>query len=403
LHEADAVVAKVSEELHLAERQLGQSLPRNPFAAFENGELRLKREDKLEIPERVRFLSQTIEARVPHIRVEDLLWEVNQQCGFLRAFRSLPGCEPRLGNLYLTLLAAITAHAANLGAAAMSQSAEGITLEGLQEASRWFLREPTLKASNTILVNYHHQLPLSVVWGAGTFSSSDGQRFGIQRSSLLASFYPRYFGYYDRALFVYTHISDQFSVFGTQVNSCVPREALYVLDGLLKNDTILRLREHRLQSLHVHVGCRQQRAPPLHALLSCPVAMPHGMRQAQWIWDFRSLLCHHRNVHIQKSMPLRRNCEASTPDGCHFIPRPFNRPRAKYSGRSAAHLGKTNPVLRPRDVSVARVPDEAAAEAPAPRQRIRVDGRGGANPQASARERGVPRLAKRVGQCPHEA
>ena len=75
-------------------------------------------------------------------------------------------------------------------------------------------------------------------------SSSDGQRFGIQRSSLLASFYPRYFGYYDRAVSVYTHVSDQFSVFCTRVISCAPREALYVLDGLLENDSVLRLREH---------------------------------------------------------------------------------------------------------------------------------------------------------------
>lgn len=82
------------------------------------------------------------------------------------------------------------------------------------------------------------------MWGSGTLSSSDGQRFGIQQSSLLASFYPRYFGYYERALAFYTHMSNQFSVFGTRVISCGPREALYVLDGLLENNTILRLGEH---------------------------------------------------------------------------------------------------------------------------------------------------------------
>ena len=63
-------------------------------------------------------------------------------------------------------------------------------------------------------------------------------------SSLLASFYPRYFGYYERAITIYTHTSDQYSVFGTRVISCSPREAMYVLDGLLENDTILRPGEH---------------------------------------------------------------------------------------------------------------------------------------------------------------
>ena len=60
----------------------------------------------------------------------------------------------------------------------------------------------------------------------------------------MASFYPRYFGYYERAITIYTHTSDQYSVFGTRVISCSPREALYVLDGLQENDTILRPREH---------------------------------------------------------------------------------------------------------------------------------------------------------------
>lgn len=39
-------------------------------------------------------------------------------------------------------------------------------------------------------------------------------------------------------------MSDQYSVFGSQAISCSVREALYVLDGLLANDTILRPREH---------------------------------------------------------------------------------------------------------------------------------------------------------------
>ena len=118
----------------------------------------------------------------------------------------MPGYESRLENLYPTLLSSITAHATNLGTAAVAQSAEGITLEGLQEVSRWYLREATLKASNTALINYHHQSTLSGVWGSGTVLSSDGQRFGIQKNSLLASFYPRYFGYYDRAVSIYTDL-----------------------------------------------------------------------------------------------------------------------------------------------------------------------------------------------------
>ena len=66
---------------------------------------------------------------------------------------------------------------------------------------------------------------LSAVWGDGTVASSDGQRFGFQASSLLGSLYPRYFGYDDKAVTVYTHVADQHSVFHTQVIAGGRREA----------------------------------------------------------------------------------------------------------------------------------------------------------------------------------
>ena len=147
-------------------------------------------------------------------------------------------------SLYPTLLAALVAHGTNLGITTMAQSTEGITVDQLDRVSPHYLRSETLKAANTALVNFHHRLPLSSAWGQGISSSSDGQRFAVQASSLLASFYPRYFGYYDRAITVYTHVSDQFSAFSCRAISCSPREAIYVLDGLLENDTLLRPREH---------------------------------------------------------------------------------------------------------------------------------------------------------------
>jgi TnpA family transposase len=126
----------------------------------------------------------------------------------------------------------------------MSASVQGITVDMLRRVLHDYVREDTLTAASAAIVNCHHALPLSAVHGTGTISSSDAQRFGIRASSLLASYYPRYYGYYEKAIGIYTHISDQYSVFSTKVISCSPREALYVLDGLLDNNTILQIREH---------------------------------------------------------------------------------------------------------------------------------------------------------------
>lgn len=243
-HEGDQMVDHLMKEFEEVAGQTERGMSNNAFASIHNGQLKLKRRDALEVSARVKELRRLIDSSLPRVRIEDLLRDVDTWCGFTREFHPLGGYEPRSGNVHATLLAALIAHGTNLGIAAMGQSAPGITVDMLQHLTRWLLRDETLKAANAVLVNYHHQLPLSAVWGQGLISSSDGQRFGIQQSSLLASFYPRYFGYYDRAVSIYTHTSDQYSVFGTRVISCSPREALYVLDGLLENNTVLRLREH---------------------------------------------------------------------------------------------------------------------------------------------------------------
>jgi len=242
--DGQAFLARLGAELDRAARAAQRGLPSNRFAAVRNGRLKLKRRDALLIPPVLRELRATIAASLPRVRIEDLLQDVDEWCGFIRAFQPLGGYQPRGGDPHRSLLATLIAHGTNLGLAAMSHSVDSLTADALQDTSRWFLRDATLKAANTVLVDHHHGLKLSGVWGNGSRSSSDGQRFVVERDSLLGTVYPRYFGYYDRALALYTHTSDQHSVYATQAISCTPREAGYVLGGILDNDTALPIREH---------------------------------------------------------------------------------------------------------------------------------------------------------------
>lgn len=242
--EADGVPLRLSKEFDDAARHVEHGLSENPFAAIENGRLRLKQPEAIPTPRGVGQLRRVIEAHLPPAQIEDLLVEVDSWCDFTKEFRPEGGYEPRAENLYVTLLAALIAQGTNFGITAMARSADGVTVDSLQHVCHRFIREETLRAANAALVNYHHRLAPSSLWGEGTISSSDGQRFVVRRDSLLSAYYPRYFGYYERAVTVYTHVSDQYSVFGTRAISCAPREALWVLDGLLENNTVLRPHEH---------------------------------------------------------------------------------------------------------------------------------------------------------------
>jgi TnpA family transposase len=245
--QAEHALDQLRTEFDEAADTLLGGLDTNRFATVAGDRLALRRRDALEISKSVRELRRAIETHMPEVGIEDVLIEVDRQCRFTRELTPLGTYAPRVDRLYPALLASLLAQGTNMGVAQMSQAAR-IPVDTLQHVSQWFLRDDTLRAANRVLVDYHHQLPLSAAWGDGTFSSSDAQRIAIERGSILASFYPRYFGYYERAVGVYTHVSDQHTVFASRVISCAPREALYVLDGLLENDTVLAPRAHTTDS-----------------------------------------------------------------------------------------------------------------------------------------------------------
>jgi hypothetical protein len=66
----------------------------------------------------------------------------------------------------------------------MAQSTD-LSYRRVAWCTTWHLREDTLKAAVTALVNDHHHLPLSQAWGSGMLASSDGQRFPGDVSQVL--------------------------------------------------------------------------------------------------------------------------------------------------------------------------------------------------------------------------
>lgn len=103
--------------------------------------------------------------------------------------------------------------------------------------STWFIRSDTLKEGNTELVNYHHRLSISSSWGAGTLSSSDGQRFPVSGKNRKARSIRRDFDY-RRGVTFYTWTSDQLSLYGGKAIVSTVRDATYV------NETELPIIEH---------------------------------------------------------------------------------------------------------------------------------------------------------------
>ncbi len=198
-----------------------------------------------QVPAEAETLAASTAARLPQVQLPALLIEVDQMTRFSEQFSHAGGAQPRNPDLRRNLYAALIAYACNLGYAGMAD-ASGISEDQLAWTSQWYLRQETLRAANTRLVNAHHAHPLAALWSGGTLSSSDGQRFPLRGRSLTARALSRYF--LDEGTTTYTHVSDQHSTYGTKVIPTTWREAVAVLDEIFGNATDLPLGEHTVDT-----------------------------------------------------------------------------------------------------------------------------------------------------------
>jgi TnpA family transposase len=176
-----------------------------------------------------------------------VLIETDGEIHWSRHFTHAGGGSPRHSPLehQRNLYAALLAQACNFGSTRMAELT-GISADTIDWTTQWYLREETLRAANTEVVNAHYRHPLAQLLGDGTLSSSDGLRLPMRGRSLTGRALSRYF--VDEGLTSYTHVSDQHSTFGTQIIVSTERDATFTLDEILGNTTELPLLEHTTDS-----------------------------------------------------------------------------------------------------------------------------------------------------------
>lgn len=161
---------------------------------------------------------------------------------FTSALKHAGGGQSRRDQILELLHASLLAQSGNFGLTQMARMS-GFNQQQLFWVTHWHLREETLREATTMMVNYHHHLPLSRLLGGGALSSSDGQRFPVAVKTANATALPKYYGY-GRGLTFYTWTSDQCSQWGTKPIPSTTRDATVVLDEVLDNETELPLFTH---------------------------------------------------------------------------------------------------------------------------------------------------------------
>lgn len=236
------VLQNCQTELETLLQTADNSFHQKDYLRFEGNKLIVSRLTAVEQNDGFSDLEKMLAERIPKIELPDLLIEVDGWTKFSQEIVHVSGSEKRPPELSANLYALLIAQACNLGIVRMSEISN-LNLNQMLWTQTWFLREETLKNATNCLVNYQYQLHLAKLWGGGTLSSSDGQRFPVSVKSVSATALPKYFGY-GRGITFYTWTSDQHSQYGTKVIPSTIRDARYVLDEILNNETELDIQEH---------------------------------------------------------------------------------------------------------------------------------------------------------------
>src|SRR6201997_4548012 len=155
------------------------------------------------------------------VKLPDLLIEVDNQLGFTRIFLTPAQRQEPSPEDICAVLAAVMAHGCNLGVYTMAQLTSDVTYEQLKRIADWQLTEEAQRSALAQLVS--------------------AIRFSLPRRVLQQTYSTRFS---DFALEFYTFVADNYAPFYSLPIECTDRDAAFVLDGLLYNESELEIEEH---------------------------------------------------------------------------------------------------------------------------------------------------------------
>jgi len=240
-----AVPAYLGQRLAEAYDRFLQTAPTNSYAvADEHGwHLSVDATEKLDevAAARLTQLKAWLAKTMRRIRLPELLIEVDNDLGFTHHFLRPAQRQDASPENVCAVLAAVMAHGCNIGAYTMAQLIPDVTYEQLKRIGDWQLTEEAQRSALADLVSAIAGLDTALRWGEGKTSASDGQRFSLPRRVLQQTYSTRFS---DFALEFYTFVADNYAPFYSLPIECTDRDAAFVLDGLLYNESDLPIEEH---------------------------------------------------------------------------------------------------------------------------------------------------------------
>jgi TnpA family transposase len=219
--------------------------PENEYAQIKDGQLVLSVDTEeilsTEEEDNLKKLTDFLEKHMRVIKLPQLLIEVDNELNFTKEFMLPAKKALRDAEDVRAILVSIMAHGCFIGPSTMSRLTKNVSYATIKNITDWQLTEDNQRLALAKIVNAISNLGVAEQWGPGKTSSSDAQRFKYNRRSIQQTFSAKLADY---ALEFYTFVADNYAPYYSTPKECTERDAPYVLDGILYNESDLNLEEH---------------------------------------------------------------------------------------------------------------------------------------------------------------
>jgi TnpA family transposase len=196
--------------------------------------------DKLDETPSLTELNRKIKELLPAIELPELLLEIHAHTGFADEFTHVSESKSRAEGLNISICAVLMAEACNIGLKPLiKQNIPALTRHRLNWIKQNYLRSETIIRANNRLVAHQSTLSLANKWGGGDVASADGMRFVVPVRTINSGANQKYFAS-KRGITWYNFLSDQYAGFHGIVISGTLRDSIFVLEGLLEQQTSLK-------------------------------------------------------------------------------------------------------------------------------------------------------------------
>lgn len=230
--EPKAFVTHVKNWLLDITQKTDQSFPNNQSVRLEEGRPVLKRPKKKVDSNKLAQIESLIAERIKPVNLLDILTDTESWLNWTQYFRLLSGHDSKIEDSVSRYLAATFCYGCNLGSSQTANSLSNFDRKQIVYVNQRHIGLLSLEKAIYRIINAYNRFSLPKFWGSGKRASADGTKWDIYEQNLLAEYHIRYGGYGGIG---YYHVSDTYIALFSHFIPCGVWEAVYILDGLLKN------------------------------------------------------------------------------------------------------------------------------------------------------------------------